>query len=207
MQFWKLEEPDYKSDYDSHYINGSLEHIFSLPGITCDKCGETWRGSRILPFECPEEMRSHKNIIDSWPIPINEFNDLASYVSKILKKDIELRPGDEFQPSYLDIPSKPNADFLWSSIGSVVVSERIKSFFENHGENNVSFSKVIKRKVGKNSPKHPAPEPSSGEPEDILDEVELIKNVDEVPEYYEMIIKNESTLPLHTKVKGECSKV
>jgi hypothetical protein len=43
--------PDYGSDYRYSYINGSLEHRFGLPGVDCDVCGQTWGGSRVLPYE------------------------------------------------------------------------------------------------------------------------------------------------------------
>jgi hypothetical protein len=36
MQFWRLRNPDYDSDYKRSYINGQLEHPFGLPGVRCD---------------------------------------------------------------------------------------------------------------------------------------------------------------------------
>ena len=64
MQFWRLEAPEYDSDYRQTYINGSLEHPFGLPGVRCDVCQQTWGGSRILPFECPASLRGHRNLTD-----------------------------------------------------------------------------------------------------------------------------------------------
>ena len=68
MKFWRLQEPDYESDYHHTYLNGSLEHPFGLPGVDCELCDDVWAGSRILHYECPEKYSHHKNIIEKWPI-------------------------------------------------------------------------------------------------------------------------------------------
>ncbi len=39
MKFWRLQQPDYDSDYRAMFINGALTHPYSLPGIRCDICG------------------------------------------------------------------------------------------------------------------------------------------------------------------------
>ncbi|MCP4978471.1 MAG: hypothetical protein GY931_20185 [Maribacter sp.] len=206
MKFWKLEKPDYDSDYDSEYINGGLDHPFGLPGINCDSCGETWSGSRILSIECPEILRNDCCIKDGWPITFEKFSELEKRVSTMVVTNFDLKPGDRFQPSYLDVASKPEADFLWSSIGSVLVSERIKNFFEQYSRTDIDFAKVIKRHIGKNKAHLPAPIPESGEPEDIMEKVEFVENLNEVNDCYEMIIKHESKHPLFTKVKSICDK-
>lgn len=206
MIFWRLEAPDYDSDYDFEFINGGLEHPFGLPGINCDVCGETWSGSRILPVHCPEKLKDNKSINDGWPVSLNEFDELTQKFSLMINEEYQFRPGDSFQPSYLDIASNPTADFLWSSIGSVLVSERIKNVFKQFAKDDIEFVKVIKRNVGKNEPKLPAPIPSTGEPEDIIEEVELLEEINDVNDYFEMIIKSESKLPLFTKVNSICEK-
>ena len=132
MQFWKLDHPDYDSDYRFSYINGSLAHPFGMPGIRCEACGSTWGGSRILPYESPVKLRRRKHLTNRWPITLEEHKSLKEKVRDALQKagyvDVpELFPGDDFQPCYLDVPSKPRADFLWSSLGSVVVSQRVKT--------------------------------------------------------------------------------
>ena len=130
MRFWRLMSPDYGSDYRYSYINGSLAHPFGLPGVDCDVCGQTWGGSRVLPYEYPESLRSHRKATDRWPISRSEHLALQKQLLNQLglagDPFVDLRPGDSFQPCYLDVPSRPRADFLWSSIGVLVVSERIK---------------------------------------------------------------------------------
>jgi len=133
-----------------HILTVSLS-IHLNAWVECDVCGETFGGSRILPYECPTTLRNHKNIKDGWPIPLKEHKLLQQEVIKQFKelgiKISELGPGDDFQPCYLEVPSIPRADFLWASIDSLVVSERIKNVFLQHCPNDVAICNVILRKI------------------------------------------------------------
>jgi hypothetical protein len=148
---------------------------------------------------CPESLRQLKEIKDRWPIPLEAHKTLQSLVLRELAesgvKMEALRPGDSFQPAYLDVPSRPRADFLWSSLGSIVVSQRVKDILEESGVNDVNFCEVIMRKVGMREASFPAPVPASGEPEDLINELPLLNNVDGIEPYYEMIILKESGYP------------
>lgn len=198
LQFWKLTRPEY-SDYDDSLINGTLEHPFGMPGVKCSVCGATWGGSRILPITCPEGLRKRNEIKNRWPISLEAHKSLQKLVLRELAESgvkIEaLFPGDSFQPAYLDLPSQPRADFLWSSLGSLVVSQRVKDVLEESALNDVAFCEVIMRKVGKRETSFPAPRPRSGEPEDLINEVPLLKNLGGVGRYYEMFILKESGYP------------
>jgi hypothetical protein len=199
MRFWRIHSPEYDSDYKDSYVNGSLEHPFSLPGVNCDVCGATWGGSRILPFKCPEDLGIHKNITNAWPIPRADHEALQKDLMASLKVSSEpfiyLRPGDSFQPCFLDIPSRPRADFLWSSLGSLVVSERIKNELVAFCPDDIAVCPLTLRKVGKREAKLPPPIPSTGEPEDIVDEVPLLHDTSEIGPYFEIVILKESKYP------------
>jgi hypothetical protein len=196
MHFWRLEHPDYDSDYEHSYINGSLEHPFGLPGVHCNVCGQTWGGSRILPFELPASLRGHKHLKERWPISLERHQALQREVQDEFRRtgiDVRsFRPGDDFQPCYLDIPSLPRADFVWSCLGSVVISGRVRQLFESLHLANVSYSPVALRKVGKREAHLPAPIPSTGEPEDIVHEVPLLTHTDAIAPYFELVIESES---------------
>jgi hypothetical protein len=196
MQFWRLECPVYDSDYKDSYINGDLEHPFGLPGVECDVCHETWGGSGILPFECPASLRSHEHLKEPWPISLKQHQALQREVQDELRRAgisvPVLRPGDSFQPCYLDIPSRPRADFIWASLGSVLISERIRQLFESLNIRSVSYSPVTLRKVGKREARLPAPIPSTGEPEDIIHEVPLLTRTDSIGPYFELVVQSES---------------
>lgn len=199
MRFWRISRPDYESDYKDSYVNGSLDHPYGLPGVKCDVCGATWGGSRILPFQCPESLRRHKNITSRWPISRHEHEQLQRELVTSLPIDgppfVAFRPGDSFQPCFLDAPSRPRADFLWSSIGSLVVSERVSAALVRYWPDDVIACPVTLRKIGKRNAKLTPPIPSTGEPEDMLEEVPISRNVSEVGPYFEILIQKESGYP------------
>jgi hypothetical protein len=196
MQFWRLEHPDYDSDYKDSYINGSLEHSFGLPGVHCEVCDQTWGGSRILPFECPSSLRGHEHLNERWPISLDRHQALQREIQNEFSKVVivipELRPGDDFQPCYLDIPSIPRADFIWGCLGSVLVSKRVRDLFDALCIGPVSYSPVILRKIGKSEAQLQPPIPSSGEPEEMIHEVPLLMRTDSIEPYFELVIQPES---------------
>lgn len=197
MKFWKIEHPDYESDYEHSFINGSLEHPFGLPGVKCGVCNETWGGSRILPVECPMSLRSHEHLKERWPISLEQHQALQREVLGVFREVgvnvSSLQPGDDFQPCYLDIPSRPRVDFIWSCLGSVIISERVRQLFESLRVEKVSYCPVSLRKIGEGEARLPAPIPSTGEPEDMIHEVPLLKFTDSVGPYYELVIESESS--------------
>jgi hypothetical protein len=198
-QFWRLLQPEYESDYEHTYINGALEHPYGLPGVKCDVCRQTWGGSRVLPFPCPEALRTRPELQDSWPIDGPHHRALRGEIADHLARDgyaVDLLlPGDAFQPAYLDVPSHPEADFLWASLGSVVVSERIRTRVANVSGGDVAFVPVALRAVGRGSPHDPFPIPATGEPEDIDGEIEFLPNTASAQPFWEMIVLSESGLP------------
>ena len=103
-----------------------------------------------------------------------------------------LSPGDDFQPCYLDVPSKPKADFLWSCIGSIVVSKRIKELFETLSVEGAEFCPVSMRKIGRRNARLPAPIPSTSEPEDLIDELPILSKTKSVGPYFELLVQTES---------------
>lgn len=197
--FWRLEAPDYDSDYRYSYINGSLEHPFSLPGVECDVCGATWGGSRILARECPQSLRQHKNLVDGWPISLVDHAKLQQEVMAKIGMHgqvfVDLRPGDTFQPGFLDIPSRPTADFLWPCLGSFVVADRIKDLLLEFCSTDVAVCSVTPRKIGTLDATLPPPMPSTGEPEDILNEVPLVEDGTTAGSYSEILVLNQSDFP------------
>ncbi len=199
MRFWRVKSPDYESDYDDSYINGALDHPFGLPGVRCEVCGNTWGGTRILPFHCPAPFRSQKNITDGWPIPRMEHEALQEELMTALALDgepfVALRPGDDFQPCYLDIPSHPRADFLWGTLGSVIVSERVNAVLIQLCPQDIVSCPVTLRKVGSREADLPPPMPSAGEPEDIINEVPILEDTCGVGAYFEILVTKKSKYP------------
>jgi hypothetical protein len=197
--FWRLHHPDYGSDYKDSYINGSLEHPFGLPGVCCDICTATWGGVRILAQECPPQLQEHQHLRERWPIPRADHaklqRELMTAIGTKGEPFVGLQPGDCLQPCFLDVPSCPRADFLWPSLGSFVVTDRVRDLFLTASGNDIAVCPVILRKIGKRNAKLPPPVPSTGEPEDIINEVPILKDSSTVGSYSEAVVLHESGFP------------
>jgi len=209
MKFWRIKHPDYHSDYRNSYINGELEHPFGLPGVNCDICGNTWGGSRMLSFTCPDTFRHHKNIIKRWPISRSQHEKLQRELMTALsikgEPFLTFRPGDSFQPCFLNVPSRPVGDFLWPTLSSLVVSERIKNILMSNWPDDIIACPITPRKIGRRDAKLSPPRPSTGEPEDIINEVPLEESPRLSPAYFEILIQKRSACPADMAPGKICS--
>jgi hypothetical protein len=116
-----------------------------------------------------------------------------------------LRPGDYFQPCFLDVPSRPRADFLWSGSGSLVVSQRIRNLLLEYCPAHVSVCPINLRKIGKRNATLPPPIPSTGEPEDMVEQTPSSHDLCGVGPYFEVVIRDESSLPEGYELLSVCS--
>ena len=198
MQFWELIAPDY-DDYRDSYINGALIYPFRLPAVRCETCSRAYGDDRILPFQLPEAFRKRKEIRKGWPLPRPDFEQLANQIEQELRasgiESPQLGPRDTFQPGFLDVPSKPRADFLWCCFGGPVVSERVRELLATIGVADVEFWPVKLRKIGSKEAKLRPPIPESGEPEDIINSVPLLKDAAALGPYYKMRVNAKSDYP------------
>lgn len=208
MDFWRLDGPEYSSDYASTFINGDLDHPFGLPGVRCERCGETWGGGTILPYELPVALRSVKSLNDRWPISGSEHAKLRATVLKSLQAAgapiNELHVNATFQPGYLDVPSRPEADFLWAGLASAVVAQRIRDTIVDAGLKGCVLVPVVPRKIGKRRAKLPPPIPSTGEPEDLITEIKQVLDPSKVPPYYELVVTAQSKHPPGAEPSATC---
>jgi hypothetical protein len=208
MEFWRLDQPEYASDYADTFINGDLEHPFALPGVECERCGQTWGGHEILPYELPTQLQALKPLRDRWPISGQAHAELRSTVLSALQAAgnpiTSLSVGAIFQPAYLDVPSRPEADFLWSGIGSVVVSKRIRDAITHSSIKGAVLVPVVPRKIGKRTARFPPPIPSTGEPEDLITEITQTIDPSQVPPYYELVVTAESKYPPGAETQTRC---
>ncbi len=206
--YWRLEPPQYSSDYQDTFINGSSQHLYGMPGLSCNVCKKTYGGGYPLPYACPEKLQKHKNIRRRWPITEVEHKLLQQQIKDEMPTETaqsaNLFPGADFQPLHLKFPSRPQSDFLWSSLGSVVVSPKVKILFERHAITGVQFCPAVIDKVGKRDSTGPVPIASTGEPEDIIDEVEAERNPAEFGPLYEMVIVSTSGRPPGAEIISRC---
>ena len=206
MDFWYIGGPDTSSDYRHSYVNGSLHHPYGLPGIVCDVCGQSWAGFRTLGDCCPVDLRNEQAIIQRSPIGRTEHVALQERILRELGKKghpfVDLRPGDRLQPSYLNVPSRPCADFLWPDAGNgLVVSERVKDLLRELCRDEVAIYPVILGRIGAGDARARTPRPRTGEPEDLINEVTLLNDHSDVGPYHEVIVLNESRYPPDTTIQ------
>lgn len=186
-----MQSPQYNSDQQNLRINGNLEYIYKFPTVSCFACKATYGGSRILSDSVPQQIENDQRFRNRWPIPEDEHaalqQEIASYLNKQCTSFVTFRPGDIFQPAYLDIPSRPQADFLWPNVRSFVVSERMKKLIFDDLNGDVDIIPVTLRKVGKR-PAVNGQEPSHSIQSDI--------HVNETIEpYYQVLVRAESDYP------------
>jgi len=206
MKFWQLEGAHYLSDYKRSFVNGSIEHPFRLPSVGCKTCGQRVWEDHSLPYECPPSLR--KKFSDPADVTNEEFEQIAEPVRRAVQKHgvnkSVVRPNSALLPIFLDIPSRPEADFLWPSF-SPVVTERIREKLESLKIRDIAFAEVTLRKVGKKSAKLAPPIPSTGEPEDIINEVSVTQFPKTKRAYSELCVYGRSNPPPGRELKSVCS--
>jgi len=173
-----MRSPQYSSDAQDFYTNGNLEHSFRLPGVSCEVCRTTHGGSRILSISAPPQIQNDSRFKSRWPIPEKEHaamqKEVAGYLNKEFVSFVTFKPGDNFQPAYLDIPAKPTTDFLWPNVRSFVISERMKTLVFDKLSVDVEIVPVHLRKIG--NLKHP-------------------DHDETIDPYYQVLLKSESDYP------------
>lgn len=200
-RFWHLTAPNY-SDYHDTYINGTVSHPFTIPGIRCETCGQTWMETvRVLPIECPEAIR---DIFPPDPITFSKFEEIRNAICAATGcSPRDLRPGISLLPSSMEVPSHPQADFLWGSLGSLVVSARVKNCFASAGFSGLALVPMTISKVGQRSAKLPPPIPESGEPDDIMELANRAPGSD-IGQYFEAIVTADSKRVKGTEPSSVC---
>lgn len=203
----RLDSPNYASDYVSIFVNGLGEFPYSLPGVTCPVCKDSWAGIRRISHYLPESLRERIRSVKP-NIPSAKFKPLALEIMRGLSKEgitsYDPLPGDSFLPLVARFPSRPRYDFLWPALGCAVVSPRVKRVFEKNDVTGVSFHDIEVKAIGAMEPDREPPMPSSGEPEDIISVVRREINLKSFLPLYLLVVEKESGLPPGVIDRGRC---
>jgi hypothetical protein len=202
---WFLLSPSDSDDYQHAYVHGEVEYVHHLPATSCSDCSRPVATYSVLPFGCPEELRTEKLLTTGLVSP-QTYDALRKQIAARLNAEQEayLQPGAAFMPGLLDVPSKPRADFLWAELGGPLVSERVREAITRVCADDVYFTDISYRRVGRRSAKALAPIPNSGEPEDVIHTVPLTKSVIGLPAYSRLNVRQESALPADARDSPIC---
>lgn len=127
MRFWQIYPPDYKSDYQNSYINGSLDHLMRFPSVDCDVCATSWGlGLRSLPYQCPESLRSKMSTAPHHSLPRAEHLALQRKLFDELlvngRPFVDIRPGTGFLLVISTFPRGLGPIFCGLSVGCLYPS-------------------------------------------------------------------------------------
>lgn len=210
MRFYRMQSPDYSSEKQNLNINGNLEYIYKFPSVSCEACKTTYGGSRVLSISAPPQIQNDKRFKNRWPISEEEHaalqKEIAGYLNQECVSFVTFRPGDIFQPAYLDIPSKPEADFLWPNIRSFVISERMKRMVFDELSGDVEIVPIELRKVGKRNATPSAPFSHTDYPsEDSIHNTNSIRYNEPIGTYYQVLVRAVSGYPKGGSPVSVCS--
>ena len=208
MRFFRMRSPQYSSEMQDLAINGNLVHIYRFPAVSCISCKATYGGSRILSISAPRQIQNDKRFKNRWPVSDEEHallqREVAGYLDKECVSFVTFRPGDIFQPAYLDIPTIPTADFLWPNIRSFVISERMKKMVFDKLAGYVEIVPVQFRKVGKRNGRAAVLKEGSNEPKNNIQLADHSDHRESIGPYYQVLVRSESDYPKGGKPVSVC---
>jgi uncharacterized double-CXXCG motif protein len=97
MRFYQLQRPP--PAIPRHW-SGSLsaEHAWSLPGVECPTCHETWSGQLALPSIDLSSLPTQDAFQEPRVEPFDEYARLAAQIQPILPPGLSPEPGMQFGP-------------------------------------------------------------------------------------------------------------
>lgn len=134
MQVHELTHPPYATEREGDRCNPvTLARDTYLPGVHCDRCGQTWSGSRrtYLPIADPA-LRAH---LSGPPLPWAEWRALAEAVRQHvgLPEEALLWPGDVLGAPTAVLHSASVPDFLHPAPGQLIVREPVAVALQDAG--------------------------------------------------------------------------
>lgn len=101
-------------------------HPYSLPGITCDRCGATWSQTGMAFPEVPlPESFSEKPYRSLAPVSVEEFEKLAAQVHHFFPDGLDLRPGLEFGRLKGEVVRMDASDLLWLNPWTLLARKQV----------------------------------------------------------------------------------
>ena len=209
-EYWTIDRPEYDDEDQDAFVNGTAVAPHETPRIECRTCGQTWIGGRVHPFFCPVQFAGIEIAWNEMMIEEAEFKKLRRRVNRVLRAqghpDFDLRPGDDFQPFMLDLPSRPRYDFLWSGFASVFVTKKVRDLFIEAEVSGIVFCDARVRKVGRSEPFDEPPVSGIGDDDFFIDDIPLEEYPEKFGPRYQMVVVSRIDFPPETENLRLCPK-
>lgn len=160
MHYFKLKPPSYASEKERSRENPiEVRSLWSIPGLHCPACGQTWAGSRktyLLLNEGVKNSPIAKKLVpgvleeQEWVAVTEELKHLLGLPSSYI-----FWPGDALELPRIDVNQLvvPN-DFLWSRTFELIVTQKVVDHIVQEGLTGYSvIEPVVRSLVGASSPK------------------------------------------------------
>jgi uncharacterized double-CXXCG motif protein len=99
-------------------------HAFGLPGLDCPSC-TPWAVTGVqYPSVDPDLLRRTLGDLESWPVPVAEFEDIREKAPSLVDATYIIEPGTKFGPLCGRVSGKVG-DFVWPNPWTLLVRERI----------------------------------------------------------------------------------
>lgn len=100
-------------------------HKWGLPGVKCPLCGATWGSVGVaypsVDLSC---IASQKRYHKSWPVPLDELEELRLSISYLLPNNLPLPPGTQLGP-LIGNAKGPFEDFVWNGYWDILVKASV----------------------------------------------------------------------------------
>ena len=156
---WHLGPPPYpETSLEDLFVNGSsIDDDATIPWVRCGTCKDgvyCFGNPRVLPYECPAEMRPL--LRKRGPLPRAEWERLVgkfnAHNEGVGRKSV-ITPGCRFPHFKWKVPSRPDGDVFWPFLAPPIVSARLRELLELHNFRGVSFHRVRVDYAGTLNPK------------------------------------------------------
>lgn len=99
-------------------------HTWSLPGVFCPHCGETWGNAGLqYPTVDLSHLPGEKTYRQPATVHWNEFGSLCSSLTSLMEPDALLLPGTQFGPLVGRGHGRFVADFAWVNLWTLLVTK------------------------------------------------------------------------------------
>lgn len=123
--------PDDANWGNSHIVNAI--HQWGLPGLTCDKCGQTWTSVGLAyPSVDLSGLPEEKLYRELKPVNLKKMEELKTKIKQLVPRDAILRPGTDLGP-LKGTAQGTLPDFVWINPWTLLIQAHSLEMLEKYG--------------------------------------------------------------------------